>query len=220
MEIFFKLFIIYLIGSIIGFIIEVIYRRFFSANKWINPGFLTGPYQPLYGFGVIILYLISLTNIELYYKLIIITILLTFIEYITGLIFIKLLNIKLWDYSNLKYNIQGIITPIFSLYWLILAIIYLYGINPYLTKFINSITFNVYNSFILGSIFMLILIDFLNSINFVRSLSKVLKKTKELIHYEKFKLHIKEKYKKSFPIKVINTVKENVDEFIKKIKSK
>ncbi|MBR0031622.1 MAG: hypothetical protein IJP61_04990, partial [Treponema sp.] len=40
-------------GSIIGWGIELFWRRFFSKNnpekKWINPGFLTGPYLPLYG---------------------------------------------------------------------------------------------------------------------------------------------------------------------------
>jgi|SRR5690625_429844 len=220
MTTFFNLFIIYLIGSIFGFFIEVIYRRFFSAKKWINPGFLTGPYQPLYGFGVLILYLISLLNIEIYFKLIIITFSLTLIEYLTGLIFIKLLNIKLWDYSDLKYNINGIITPIFSLYWLILGVIYLYFINPYIVILLNKINYNLFTSFILGLLFMLILIDFLNSINFAKAIRNILKKTKNYIHYEKFKIHNKLKTNNSFTIKIINAVKENIDEFLNKLKNK
>lgn len=218
MEFFLKMFVVYLIGSILGFFIEVIFRRFFSQNKWVNPGFLTGPYQPLYGFGVLIIYLINLINIEIYYKLIIITISLTLIEYITGLIFIKLLNIKLWDYSNRKYNISGIITPIFSFYWLLLSIIYLYLVNPLLNKFLNFLNFDLVSSFVLGGVFIIILFDFLNSINFARKLKAVLKKTKDYIHYEKFKLYNKIKNKEFFTIKLINTLKENIDEFLKKFK--
>lgn len=42
-------------GCLIGWGIEVIFRRFEpnnKARKWINPGFLIGPYLPLYGFGL------------------------------------------------------------------------------------------------------------------------------------------------------------------------
>ena len=30
------------------------FRRFFSIRKWINPGFLNGPYLPMYGFGALL----------------------------------------------------------------------------------------------------------------------------------------------------------------------
>ena len=42
-------------GCLIGWGIEVIFRRFEPSNKarkWINPGFLIGPYLPLYGLPV------------------------------------------------------------------------------------------------------------------------------------------------------------------------
>ena len=42
--------------------IEVIFRRFEPSNKarkWINPGFLIGPYLPLYGLRALHLYLLA-----------------------------------------------------------------------------------------------------------------------------------------------------------------
>ena len=55
-------------GSLIGWGIELVFRRFFSANnperKWINPGFLTGPYLPLYGFSLVILFLLSYIDVS------------------------------------------------------------------------------------------------------------------------------------------------------------
>lgn len=219
MEMFINLFIIYLIGSIFGFILEVLYRRFFSTNKWINPGFLTGPYQPLYGFGVLILYLISLLNIHIIYKLLIIVTSLTLLEYITGLIFIKLLNIKLWDYSNTKYNISGIITPVFSLYWLILGSLYIYLINPLIINILNNINYNnLLLIFSLGIIFAIILIDFLHNINFARKIKKILSVTKEYIHYEKFKLYNKLENNKLFKRGLLDSLKNNINEFLEKFK--
>ena len=53
MSIFLTLAFLFFIGAILGWGLEVFYRRFFSkANperRWINPGFCTGPWLPLYG---------------------------------------------------------------------------------------------------------------------------------------------------------------------------
>lgn len=63
MNFFLTLAFLFFIGSTIGWGIEVIFRRFFSSanpeRKWINPGFLNGPYLPLYGFGLCFLYLLA-----------------------------------------------------------------------------------------------------------------------------------------------------------------
>ena len=53
---------LFAIGSLLGWCLEVVYRRFSPNNKsrrWINPGFLIGPYLPLYGFGLTALYLLA-----------------------------------------------------------------------------------------------------------------------------------------------------------------
>ena len=54
---------LFFIGSTAGWVIELFFRRFISrANpqrKWINPGFCVGPYLPLYGFGLCIMYLLA-----------------------------------------------------------------------------------------------------------------------------------------------------------------
>ena len=62
---FLKLAFLFFMGCLLGWCLEVLYRRFTPANKerrWINPGFLVGPYLPLYGFGLCTLYLLA--NIE------------------------------------------------------------------------------------------------------------------------------------------------------------
>ena len=53
MNLFLTLAFLFFIGAITGWVIEVLFRRFLSSanpeRKWINPGFCTGPYLPLYG---------------------------------------------------------------------------------------------------------------------------------------------------------------------------
>ena len=63
MSIFLTLAFLFFMGSVLGWVLELFLRRFFSrANperKWINPGFLVGPYVPLYGFGLCGLFLLA-----------------------------------------------------------------------------------------------------------------------------------------------------------------
>ena len=53
---------LFVIGSVLGYIIELFFRRFVSQKHWVNPGFLVGPYIPLYGFGVLILFGLSILH--------------------------------------------------------------------------------------------------------------------------------------------------------------
>lgn len=115
-------------GSITGWVLELFFRRFFSSanpeRKWINPGFCTGPYVPLYGLGLCAMYLI--VSLEKYSviesvfwtrALLFITgaVAMTVIEYAAGILSLKVLKVRLWDYSGQWGNIQGIICPKFSL---------------------------------------------------------------------------------------------------------
>ncbi|MBR4182557.1 MAG: hypothetical protein IKQ56_01920 [Lachnospiraceae bacterium] len=55
---------LFMIGSMVGWTLELFFRKFISTKnpdrKWINPGFLTGPGLPLYVFGLIGLFVMSL----------------------------------------------------------------------------------------------------------------------------------------------------------------
>ena len=55
---------VFIIGSFLGYIAEVLFRRFVSMKRWINPGFLRGPCLPLYGFGLGTLHLICVYTFQ------------------------------------------------------------------------------------------------------------------------------------------------------------
>lgn len=192
---------LFVIGSLLGWCIELFFRRYISQKKWMNPGFLMGPYLPIYGFGVILLY--GLSNIplgidsgfvEVLIRIIIIGVGMTLDEFIAGLIFIKGFKIKLWDYSNRKGNIMGIICPIFSVIWLAVGSLYYFLLNPFLVQSISWISENLIYTYFVGGVVGAMLVDFAYSIHLATKL-KEFKEYRDL-RFEEFKKKIKEIMKK------------------------
>ena len=187
---------LFVIGSLMGWVIELFFRRFVSQKKWMNPGFLTGPYLPIYGFGVAVLYGVSnvplgIANqvIDIIVRVIIIGVGMTLIEFVAGLIFIKGCKIKLWDYSNRKGNIMGIICPSFSLIWLVVGSLYYFLLNPILVDGISWISENLIYTYFVGAVIGAMIVDFAYSIH----LATKLKEYKELsnLRFEEFKKELK-----------------------------
>ena len=191
---------LFVIGSLIGWIIELFFRRFVSQKKWMNPGFLTGPYLPIYGFGVLVLYAVSniplgITNqiVDIIVRILIIGVAMTVVEFIAGLIFIKGLKVKLWDYSKRKGNIMGIICPSFSLIWLVVGSLYYFLLNPFLVEGISWISENLIYTYFVGMVMGAMAVDFAYSIH----LATKLKEYKEIanLRFEDFKKELKNRIK-------------------------
>lgn len=192
-ETFFYLTFIFILGSIGGWILELFFRKIVH-KKWINPGFLSGPYLPIYGLGLITLYLVAIIdfNIETYLfelsiKIILVGSLMTLIEYIAGKVFIKFMGIKLWDYSKNYGNIDGVICPLFSFIWTMVGVIYLIFFHSLLMSAISLISTNIYYPFIVGIFFGLFLWDLGASLEISTKIKK-LAEGKLVIRYEDFKL--------------------------------
>lgn len=115
---------LFFFGGVGGWVLELFFRRFFSGanpeRKWLNPGFLFGPCLPLYGFGTVLLFILSELDHTLfgsfsgtfwYYPVmfVVMALAMTLLEYIVGLVSFKGFHLRLWDYSKLWGNIQGII---------------------------------------------------------------------------------------------------------------
>ena len=174
---------IFFIGSLAGWLLELIFRRFFSranpSRKWINPGFLVGPYLPLYGFSLCVVYLLMALSV-------------TLIEYFAGLIFIKGMHVKLWDYSDEKFNIQGIICPKFTFFWYLLSAIYYFLIHPNIIHSIEWLAGNLWFSFFVGLFYGVFLIDVGYSLNILNNIQKFAKENDIIVQYEAFRKHIGE----------------------------
>lgn len=193
---------LFVIGSLLGWVIELFFRRFVSQKKWMNPGFLTGPYLPIYGFGVVVLYIVSNINFgitlntvwDIIIRILVIGVGMTVIEFIAGLIFIKGFKVKLWDYSDRKGNIMGIICPSFSLIWLAVGSLYYFLLNPILVEGITWISENLIYTYFVGMVLGAMIVDFAYSIH----LATKLKEYKELadLRFEDFKKELKSRVAK------------------------
>lgn len=197
---------LFFVGSCLGWCLEVVFRRVFTAKKWINPGFLTGPYLPLYGFGLVGLYLICLIPVNTGFKwadaliiILIMGVVMTLIEYVAGLIFIKGMNIKLWDYSNRWGNIQGVICPLFSLFWTVIGALYYFVIDPFVIEWVEWFVSNMAFAFVVGFFFGVFAIDFAHSVNLSVRIRAFAKKHNIIVRFEGLKMSIKNRIERTLP---------------------
>ena len=197
---------LFFIGCFLGWGLEVIYRRFSPANvsrRWINPGFLVGPYLPLYGFGLCALYLLAnLENTSLISEVtagskillfIVMSLVMTLFEYIAGVIFIKGMKVKLWDYSNEKFNFQGIICLKFSIYWALLGAVYYFMIHPHILHALQWFSNNLAFSFVVGLFFGVFAVDVVYSLGIVAKVRAFAKENDILVRYEELRQQIRQR---------------------------
>jgi len=190
---FYKYLFLFATFSIIGWILEVIYRSCIT-KKIVNPGFMSGCVLPIYGMGAIIInsicILIEYYNLphKVLFVFIISAIILSLLEFICGFISLKYFHLRLWDYRKNKFNIKGFICLRFSIIWGLLAVLYYLGVHPY----INEISINFINSnigvFSLGIFLGIFIIDLSVSIKLLNRLIKYANEIKENINIEKIKL--------------------------------
>lgn len=127
----------FIIYAFFGWCLEVIYQAV-ELGKFVNRGFLNGPYCPIYGFGMIIVTdtLESLKEniIVLYVGSVILT---TVLELVTGFVLEKIFHQNWWDYSEERFNLKGYICLKFSLLWGIACLIAVRLIHPFVVKFVD-----------------------------------------------------------------------------------
>lgn len=133
------LFANFFVYSFFGWIYE---SSYVSAKKkcFINRGFLNGPVIPIYGAGATICYVVlfPLKN-QIWYVFLGGAVLATALEFVTSYAMEKLFHAKWWDYSNIKFNIQGRVCLPVSLFWGLLAVLMTQLLQPLINQLIYSI---------------------------------------------------------------------------------
>lgn len=135
-------FILYIIYSFIGWVIEVIATS--KDNKgFVNRGFLIGPYCPIYGTCALLMILI-LPNQENIFLLFLMSLLICSIsEYLTSYVMEKLFKARWWDYSSRRFNLNGRICLKMSLGFGLLGVILVRYVNPFITSYLIKIPNNI-----------------------------------------------------------------------------
>ena len=152
--------LLFTIYAIIGWLMEVS-LSFIQHHKFVNRGFLIGPYCPIYGFGGIIITAlffktknkpvkigkINIRPLIIYFEACIIA---TAVELIATYIidFIGGNFKTLWDYSQNFMNFQGRIALIPDAKFGVIALLAIYGVQPILKKIIETKKQKILNVFV------------------------------------------------------------------------
>lgn len=136
---------IFLIYAFIGWCTEVSYATL-DVGKFVNRGFLNGPYCPIYGIGVLVVVVI-LTPLKNSLLILFIGsfVLTSVLEYITGYVLEKVFHNKWWDYSDKPFNIKGYVCLKFSILWGLACSFIMLVIHPIVMGFIHIIPKNSRN---------------------------------------------------------------------------
>ena len=125
-----------------------------------------GPWTPIYGLGIVLVILISnylfshlhLSRwVETLITFIVITLVLTLLEWIGGVLIEKIFHVVFWDYSKEAFSIGKYISLSKSLIWGVGSIIFIYVLKPLLEGLIKHIPVPVTVILTLLMIFDLIL---------------------------------------------------------------
>ena len=134
------LFWVFIIGSIAGFIFEVIVVFFQKGHFELRQGLIYGPFIPVYGIGAMCYYIVlSKIKIKNKVQIFLITMILGGItEYLCSFIQEKAFGTISWDYSYLPFNINGRTSLLHCIYWGIGGVLYITYIEPLLNKMIDK----------------------------------------------------------------------------------
>ena len=133
----------FIIYSFFGWLLESTIRSVIE-RKFINTGFLHGPFCPIYGIGAIImlLFLESFKN-----NIIILFIagffVLSIWEYMVGALLEKVFQTKYWDYTGCFGSIKGRVCLLNSLFWGFLGVVFVKYIHTFVASYISQVPITV-----------------------------------------------------------------------------
>ena len=110
-----KLTLLFLMGGMIYFIIEVAYKG-------------DSHYSMLITGGLCFLFMEGINsyfdrNMPLIFQMLYSAVIVTLLEFISGVIVNIVFNLNVWDYSNIPFNIMGQICPRFFVIWFMLSLV-------------------------------------------------------------------------------------------------
>ncbi len=133
-------FLMFFSYSVMGWFVECICCTIERKKITFDRGFLLGPYCPIYGYGAMYMYFFLSRYYHEPITLLIMAIVGTSaIEFATSYVMEKIFKARWWDYSEMKYNLDGRICLRNSFLFGILGVIFIYIINPIILYLFKAI---------------------------------------------------------------------------------
>jgi len=186
-----------------------------KAKKWINRGFLMGPYIPIYGCGALVVYLtLYPLKEDLWLVYMGGVVFPTILEFLTSWIMEKLFAATWWDYSNEKFNIQGRICLKVSLFWGFFSVIMVEILHPIVLALIDKLPRTAGQ--VLGGLFIVVFsADFVNTVVATLDVKKTLEKMENIREdiFQFLDVHnLGPEYKELSPSHMVSRLKEQWEE--------
>lgn len=141
---FFYYLVLFAVYCFMGWVLEVLYRSA-TQRKFVNAGFLFGPFIPIYGLGAFLTIVMQsvFQDIPAVLRFVIFGLAITGLEYAVGFLSEKIFKLKLWDYSEYRWNLHGRICLHFSLFWMFLVSLFIVFVHPEIFKRVMLLQENV-----------------------------------------------------------------------------
>ena len=118
------------IYCVCGWIFESAYVSI-RNRRFVNRGFMTGPWIPLYGSGAVLILFVTLPVKGNYMLMFLLgAAAATVLEYFTGVVMERLFGVRYWDYSDQRFNFQGQICLSSTIVWGIMTVLMTEYIHP------------------------------------------------------------------------------------------
>ena len=184
--------IIFFVYSFCGWFLESV-GGILNVKKFVNRGFLIGPYCPVYGIGVLLITILLYKHMNdllvLYFMSVLIC---GVLEYLTSYIMEKVFHARWWDYHNIKFNINGRICLETLLPFGLVGLLLVKYVNPWIFGIVRKIPETLL-------LIILFILTILFVIDVIISFSVILKFRKNVKNVER-------------------EIKDNTDEIVQKVK--
>jgi uncharacterized membrane protein len=156
-------FLLFFIYAFLGRVHETVYFLI-TKRAFKTTSFLRMPILPIYGVGAIAIDLLVSPYIGNPFLVFAVSVaIVTVVEYIGHLLIEKIFHVELWNYDNVRWNIQGRVSLHSSLGFGALALLVVYVLHPLFTSLLIMVPPTILMIIALV-LFILVLVDFANSV--------------------------------------------------------
>lgn len=151
-------FLLFMIYSVAGWFMEVI-CKLIECRKFVNRGFLIGPYCPIYGYGALLITFLlkNYTNDPIVLFIMAIVVCGT-LEYLTSYSMEKIFKARWWDYSHRKFNLNGRVCFGTIIPFGVLGLFIMYVSNPFLINKFELLP-EIWLNILFGVLLVIYLVD-------------------------------------------------------------
>lgn len=156
-----------------GWFMEVL-CKLIQYRKFVNRGFLIGPYCPIYGWGsILVIVLLRPFQWHPFLLFIMAILVCSILEYATSYFMEKIFKARWWDYSQKKFHLNGRICLDTMVPFGLLSCLIVYFVHPFFLHIVEMIP-SFWLSLLFYILLFLFVLDTILSFHFIYNIQNIL----------------------------------------------